>query len=420
VRLDDARPEVALTVRGGALRVAAWTAGAATSLVSIPLLVRHLGVADFGRYVAVLSIVNIAALASDLGIGALALREWSAREPGTREDVLRALLGLRMAAATLGAVAALVFVLAADYPGRVVAGTGVAAVGLFAQVFGDFALVVLAGALRFGRVALVELSRSLLGTAGVVVLVVAGSGLVPFFAAYSLASVCAAGLAIALARGGARLVPRMRLHEWRPLLADTAAYAAATAVYVVYFRAIMVVVSLAASAHQAGLFAAAYRLVEFVAAVAGALAATATPMLARLAARNHAALGPMALRVSAVGAALGVVVAVALALLAGPLMDVIGGARTDGAAPVLRIEAIAVATTFAAFGMGAVLLVLRRYRELLLVNLSALAVALAAALALVPAHGARGGAIAAVAGEAVLAAGQALALGRALRRRLPA
>ena len=380
--------------------------------MSIPLLVRHLGVARFGEYVAVLSVINIAALASDLGLQALALREWSSAAPGERAGLLRMLLGLRLAAASLGALAAIVFSVVAGYRSALVAGTAVAAIGLFAQVFGDFALVTLAGGLRFGRVATVELTRSALGTAGIVVLVAAGAGIVPFFAAYAFAAIVAALLAIWLARGSATLVPSLRPAAWRPLLADTAAYAAAAAVYVVYFRVVMLVASIEAGARQAGLFATAFRVIEFAAAVAGVVAATVTPVLARASRDDPERLARGAAAVTRAALVAGTGAALTLGLAAPTVMDLIGGARTAAAATVLRIEAPTVAATFVAFGMGAVLLVTRRYRALLLANAWALAVALGAALILVPDHGANGAAVAALAGELTLVILQAVALAR--------
>ena len=406
----DAPGAGAAAARGGAVRAAAWVGGAATSLVSIPLLVRHLGVADFGRYVAVLTAVNIAALASDLGLAGLALREWSTADESERPRLMRTLLGMRLAVASVGAVVAIAFAAAAGWSSTMVAGTAIALIGLFAQAFGDFALVGLAGRLRFGRAAIVEFARSALGTIGVVVLVIAGAGLVPFFAAYAAAAVIAAALALRLAHGDVPLAPRFA--GWRPLLGDTAAYAAAAAVYVVYFRVIMLIVSLDASARDTGLFATAYRLIEFAAAVAAVLAGTATPVLARAAARDPERLRRQAVRTAAATSGAGFLGALVLLLAAHPIAALIGAA---GAAPVMRILAPTVLTTFAAFGISATLLVLKRYRELLAVNVMSLAIAIAAALALVPPEGARGGAVAVVIGEVFMALAQGVLLLTVLR-----
>ena len=410
------------TLLGGGLRAAAWVASAALSLVSIPLLVHHLGLADFGRYVAVISIVNIAALASDLGLGALTLREWSAADATRRPQVLGTLLGLRLAIVAVAAAVAVGFTAVAGYPDRVLAGAAIAVPGLAAQVFGDFALVLLAGSLRFGRVAAVELARTAIGTAGIAILVLADAGFAWFFAAWTAAAILAAALALAFARPGAQrprlrdagLVPRFRPGEWRPLLADTAMYAAASAVHVVYFRVVMLTVSLDSRAVEAGLFAVAYRIIEFAAAVGAVLSGTATPVLSRR--QDPAAIREPAFRLIRLLLALGAAAALVVGLGAPVLMDLIGGDRTDAAVPVMRIMSPAIATIFAAFGMGAVLLVLRRYRALLLVNLAALTTALGLALALVPGHGARGAAWAALAAELVLFAGQLAALRRAIRR----
>jgi O-antigen/teichoic acid export membrane protein len=404
----------AATIRGGGLRALAWAGSAALSLISIPLLVRHLGVPEFGRYVTVLAIVNIAVLASDLGLAGLALREWSAADPADRPRILRALLGMRLAFATAGAVAAITFTAVAGYPARLVAGTALCTLGLFALVFGDFALVGLAATLRFGRVAFVEFVRAAVGTAAIALLVLAGAGLLWFFAAWSLAALVAAGFALRLGRGTVPLRPRLRRADWRPLLGDTAAYAAATAVHVLYFRVVMVVTSLRAGARQAGLFATVFRIIEFTAAAAGMLAATATPVLARAGRDDPARLRRETRRIVGAALAAGVVTAAVLELAAPLIMDLIGGNRTDAAVPVMRIAAPAVIATFASFAMGAVLLVLRRYRELLAINVATLALALGLALALVPAHGARGAAVAVLASEWFLAVAQAVVLVRAL------
>jgi O-antigen/teichoic acid export membrane protein len=404
-----------LTLRGGGLRGAAWAVSGLLSLVSLPLLVRHLGVPEFGRYVAVLSIVNIAILASDLGLTGLALREVTAATPGEEQRVLRALLGLRFAVACVGALAAIAFVLAAGYSARLVAGTAIALIGLFAQVFGDFALVVLSRGLRFGAVAFVELERAAIGTAAIVVLVAAGAGLTPFFAAWSGAAVAAGLTAVWLARSEMPLIPALGGRMLRPLLGDAVAYAAATALYVLYFRVLMLVISVGGNAHQAGLFAIGYRVIEFSAAVAAMLAATVTPLLVRRRDAGAGALAAELRRVLPAFAAAGAALALMVGLAAPLVIDVIGGEGLQGGAPVLRILAITIATTFITFGMGAALLVLRQYRSLLVVNAAAVAVSLTGGVLLVPDHGARGAALAALIGELLMVAGQAVALRRVLR-----
>jgi O-antigen/teichoic acid export membrane protein len=110
----------------------------------------------------------------------------------------------------------------------------------------------------------------------------------------------------------------------------------------------------------------------------------------------------------------GTAAALVLELGAPLIMKVVGGDATDGAVAVMRIQAPALIATFASFAMGTILLVLRRYRELLAVNLAALAATVAIALILVPDHGAKGGAIAVLAGEWLIALAQGGVLWRAM------
>jgi O-antigen/teichoic acid export membrane protein len=83
-------------------------------------------------------------------------------------------------------------------------------------------------------------------------------------------------------------------------------------------------------------------------------------------------------------------------------MRILGGDELKPAADVLRIQAIAAGLMFPAFAAGAALFALHRHRDMVVANASALLVAVVFAFVLVPDHGARGGAVAAVIGEGVL------------------
>jgi uncharacterized membrane protein len=77
----------------------------------------------------------------------------------------------------------------------------------------------------------------------------------------------------------------------------------------------------------------------------------------------------------------------------------------------------AAVATFASFAMAAVVLVLRRYREPLAVNLIALALVFGPALILVRIYRAQAALVAVLCPQCFIAAGQALALRRVLWRR---
>jgi O-antigen/teichoic acid export membrane protein len=401
-------------LRGAGLRLASYGVGGLVSLAALPLLVRHLGVADFGRYVAVLSIVGIAVLASDVGVTGIALRESAVAGRERRDALVASLMGVRLAISLLGAATAVGFVVAAGYSDKAVLGTAIACVGLVPQIYTDMVVAMLVVDSRFGTAAAVELARSVAGTALVVVLVLADAGLVWFLAAWAAGA--AAGACAARVAGGrsSPAMPRLPRGEVAALLSGSAGYALATVLHVVYFRTIMVVTSVRATSTQTGYFAAAFRVTEFVAAAAGQAAGTATPTLAR-AVEQRDELPRVVGRVVGAAALAGAAVAAVLALAAPLIARVIGGRELEPATGVLRIQALAMGLMFVAFASGAALFALRRHRELVVANAICLAVAAAAAVALVPGHGARGAALAAVIAEGVLVAVLGAALLRALR-----
>src|SRR4051812_50178223 len=89
-------------LRGSVMRTATYLFGIALSLASAPLLVRHLGIAEFGRYITVASLMNLVAGVTEGGVNAIALREYATLEQHRRAEGMRSLLGGRPALSTGG------------------------------------------------------------------------------------------------------------------------------------------------------------------------------------------------------------------------------------------------------------------------------------------------------------------------------
>jgi O-antigen/teichoic acid export membrane protein len=84
-------------VRGGMLRAAAFAVVNLLGVASSVVLLRHLGVADFGRYGTVIALVGIATGLADAGLNVTGSRELSLLPPGERRRrLLGALLGARL------------------------------------------------------------------------------------------------------------------------------------------------------------------------------------------------------------------------------------------------------------------------------------------------------------------------------------
>jgi O-antigen/teichoic acid export membrane protein len=113
----------------------------------------------------------------------------------------------------------------------------------------------------------------------------------------------------------------------------------------------------------------------------------------------------------------GVWMSLAMALGASFLIDVVAGARGHGAIPVLRIQSIALTATFISACNMFALLALRQYRPMLLASACALVVDVILGLALIPALGAQGGALADVITESLVALALTITVAAALPRR---
>lgn len=390
--------------RGGALRAVGYAIGMLLALLSAPLMIRHLGVEDFGRYVTVLSIVAIAAGASEAGVAVIAVREYASRTGAERDSVMRDLLGIRIALTCVGILAGIAFTLAARYDAVLVVGTAAVGAAFLLNAVQMLLSASLQGELRFGWVTITELLRQALMVALVVVLVIAGAGLEPFFWSLLPAASVTLLLTAALVRRLMPLWPSFRPRRWWPLLRDTATYAAAVALNAAYFRLAVVALSLLATERETGYFATAFRVTEVLIAVPVLVIGAAFPILTRAARDDRARLDSAAGRLVEVGLIMGLGVALGTALAAEPIIAVLAGGGSQPSVGLLRILAVALIPTFLTVSAGFTLLSLRRHREILLANLTALVVSVVGMLALIPRYDATGAAVAVLLAELTLAA----------------
>ncbi|MGA2320203.1 MAG: oligosaccharide flippase family protein [Solirubrobacteraceae bacterium] len=413
----DSKGAGAVAVRGSALRSAGYVAGLGLSLLSAPLLTRHLGPVGFGHYIAVISLVTIVAGLTEGGLNSIALREYVARSGVERVTAMRDLIGIRLALSLAAALLAVAFAAAFGYSHLLLIGAAVAVSGQMLQVFQTLLGTSLQGEMRFGWITGLELVRQAVSVALIVALVLLGAGLLPFFTVPIAAGLATLSLTLRLTRGLIPLRPSFHPSRWFPLLRETLPFAAAIAVSVLYFRVGVIAMSLLASNLQTGYFAASFRVIEVLVGVPSLIAGTAFPILAWTAAQRHEErLHYAAGRLVEGTVVLGTFLALLLALGAKPVIAVLGGAKFAPSVPVLRIQGVALIATCIAVSAGYVLLALRRHRAILIANGTALAVSVVLSLVLIPSMHAQGGAIAVVLAEFTLAAMQVLMLVRARPR----
>jgi O-antigen/teichoic acid export membrane protein len=204
----------------------------------------------------------------------------------------------------------------------------------------------------------------------------------------------------------------VHLSEWPPLLRATVAFSLATAVGTLYVYMAQILTSLVASHYQSGLFAVSFRVFIVAAGLPGLVVGSALPVLSRAARDDRDRLAYVLQRIFEASLVGGVGFALTMAAGARFVVSVIAGPQYAGAVSVLEIQSFAMIASFVVAGWSFGLLSLHLHRSLVLTNLAALVVSFVLTLVLAGSHGARGAAIATVAGESTLAIATCYALSR--------
>ncbi len=390
-------------IRGSVWRVGAQGAGFVLGLAAAALLLRHLGVAESGRYVIVLSLVAIPVYVADLGLNVTGSRELALLRPEDRPALIANILGQRLMVMPVAVLLVVAFSFLAGYPTRMVVGTALAGAGVLIVSLANVLLLRLTVELRNAGLALVDFVRQAVFLAGVAVLVALGARLTPFFALQIVVGLVVVALVPLLTGLRGFVLPRFDRAEQRSLARTALPLGAALALGQVYFRLVIVIMSLISDARQNGYFGGSLRAMENVVILPILVAGVALPLLAA-AARDDPARFRYAIEGLSKGALIAGVLVVLVAIRAAePVMTIIGGHAFRPAGAVLRIQvgALLFIALYQLWTAG--LLALGRQRELILTNALGLLGLCAFAAALVPPFGAEGGAAASVLGDALLA-----------------
>ena len=399
-------------IRGSVLRVGAYAGGVLLGVVTAALMTRHLGAADFGRYITVVSVISVAAGLSEAGLLNIGVREYSIREGRPRESLLRNLLGVRLVVTGVGSALAIAFSALAGYTSEMVLGTALVGAALVLTALQQTVGIPLSADLRLGWISALDLIRQVTIVVGVAALVLAGAGLLPFFAVQVPVALVVLVLTVLLVRGAVSLRPGFSREEWRNLRKAVLPYAAANTVGVLYGYLAIIVLSLASSADETGYFGAAFRVYLVVAGIPALLVSSAFPILARAARDDHDRLAYASQRLWDISVLVGSGLALGTLVGAPFAIHVIAGSGFAPSVNVLRVQAGALVASFVFAVWGFALLALARYRGVLLANAVALLASAILTLSLAPRFGAFGASFATFAGDTCLAVGYGIALMR--------
>lgn len=390
-------------IRGGAVRAAGYVVGLCLGVGTAVLLLRALGVEDFGRFIAVAAVLGIASTLTDAGLTAVGSRELALREPGLRrEELVRVLLALRIGLTVLAVAGAIAFVLAAGYDRTMVLGTLLGGIGVLLVNVQATAMMPLGVELRLGAVTLVEVARQAVTLVVVAILVVAGSSLLAYFAVQIAVGAAVLAVTPALVGGVRSLRPSLDRVAARRLLREALPVAVAIAMNVLYLRMLVILVSLFEDNRETGLYGTAFRIFEMLLGLPTVALSVVLPLLAVAGAEDVQRLRYAFQRTMEVAVLVSFALTLATFVAATPAVRLIGGAEYAEAAPLLGVQAWALIPLFVGQVTGLVLLALHRQRALVTANAAAVAVVLVAGSLLVAAYGGTGAAVTAILAETAL------------------
>jgi O-antigen/teichoic acid export membrane protein len=377
--------------------------GKLASLVLFAALGRTLGEDGLGVFVFALSFGIIVLIPIDLGFDRNLLREVAADR--TRLGPLTGTVLACKLAITVPAVGVAIGVVAiADYPAQTRSVVLVLLLGLVLESLGRTVAHVFMALERAGALSVSIVVQRVLAAALGVAALASGSGVTAVAWAYTAGA--AAGLLVACVL----VAPRFPFSELRLRRADsselarTVTFALQDVATLLLFRVDAVILSVMASTAAVGRYGAAYRIFESTWFVTVALFGAFSAMFTYLDHTTEPTLHSVLERAMKVSFVTLVPCAVAFGLCAPQIVDAVFGDDLAGAVAPLRILAPAVVL----LGVGAMgttfLMARRRARPVLWISLAAVALNVALNVALIPALGARGSAIAMLVTEAGIAA----------------
>jgi O-antigen/teichoic acid export membrane protein len=397
-------PDVAgRVVRGGAQRVVGFAVVNVLGAGSSVILLRYLGVSDFGRYGTVIALVSIASGLADAGLNLTGSRELALlHDPHDRRQLLGGLLGVRLLLLTLAALAAVAFAFLADYDSEMLVGTALAGVGALLVGTQSTLTLPLIVQLRNGLLSINEVLKQVILVVGVVALAIAGASLTAFFAIQVMVGVVAL-LALPFLADWTQLAwPSLSRADLHHVAFTALPLALAAILTAVYLRLLIVMASLLTSEYETGLFVTSSRVIEMIGGLAMLVAGVILPVATVAARDDRPRLRYMLAATTKLALVSGGLLALTVVVAARPIVVLLGGEDFADAASVLRLQAPVVLTVFLVYLWTGFLIADGRRRALVLCMLGGTAVLIVAGIAFIAPLDAQGGALAAVAADVVL------------------
>jgi O-antigen/teichoic acid export membrane protein len=401
--------------RGALAKLGSDLAGRLLQYALLWVAARQLSQGEFGDFTFALSVGYMLAQVADFGLQMFVQRELARLLNTERKgdagfsdpEAAGRLIGGGLLIKGVLSVAAMLLIVAAVYAEPVGNRGALVLLGL-AMVLGtglDYLSYCFRALGKLGWEAWAGLVWRVLNLALGVCLLALGAGVWGLALAYVLATVAAIVLSYRLLLRYVRPLWRVDLAYWRGSLTQPTAVGIGVIFSIITFRLDNLLIPPLLGREALAVYNVAYKLFEPSLIVPGVLLAATFPLLARSA---HAeALKPNALRellgqttLALLG--LGMVAALLLALLSGPMIGLLYGATYAASAPILAWLALACVPMYINYGLTHALIAVDKPRLYALFTLVSLAVNLGLNLALIPSMGLVGAALTTIAAELAL------------------
>ena len=394
----SATPLLPSLARNFSAQIVARLASTLVQAGALVLVARTLGPSRYGLFAVIVTLTVMVSVIAEWGLPLIAARTIAVGRRG-RDEVLAAVLGLRLSLAVVACAVVVGLAFLASDSGEVRLGALIASLSFLPQAWLGSAQIQAQLELRLERVAWATLGAALSGAAWMLAVVGLGGG-IPVLAIGLLVSATASAIVgVALTPGGIPLRPRAPQELWRELLRDATPLAVSFLLVAVYLYVGLGLLARISTPEQVGLYDAAFRFMFLGVLLPSAVMSSIYAYAAAQAAEDRARFAQIARELLSL-----IVLLVPLPLIvmsADPagVMTLLYGEAYAAGADILRVLGAAVALAIVSGIVGPLIVALGHERATLRIGACAAVASISLNLLLIPALDGVGAAIVTVTTE---------------------
>lgn len=398
-------------------QIAGKAVTAVLAVISIKLVTQLLGVAGYGQYTAVYEYLTFFAIAADLGIYTIAVREMAADEKRT-DEILGNMVALRL---VLSIIAMTVAVIVAHFipkyaDSMIAGGTAIVAWTTLLNLVSSMMSTVLQVRLRMGLYAVATIFSKIaaVGAIAWVAYVMNHDSQQQLFFAVLWAGVFGNlflfGFTALFSRNFASICLRFDLGFWKKMLKIALPYGIALILSTIYFRLNVFLLSLMKGPEEVGIYGVAMRVLENISVITFFFMNAVLPVMAKAWKEDRKKVNVIVSHSFDFLMAMSLPILVGIGLLAKPIIALIsapefvsGVVHPYGSDIAMSILMVALVFSFLSSLFGYTLVALEQQKMLLVGNGIGVAINLVGNLMFIPEYGFRGAAMSSVVAEAMIA-----------------